>query len=129
MKKIAAGLFLLATCVAAQAAAQEWSNWERFRTVDSVNIDYRIKPDGDGFRVAWRCVNVSSRRISCSVGAGENKSYGCYRGSTKVGSTEALGERAGVRGGGSYEFPSEPACRGFKATSVRPFAEIAIEDE
>tara|TARA_R110002124_G_scaffold165121_2_gene332508 strand:- start:38874 stop:39269 length:396 start_codon:yes stop_codon:yes gene_type:complete len=102
--------------------------WENFTTVDGVGVDYAVRRDSDGFRVAWRCRNANSRAVSCSVGAGQNKTYGCYSGSTQVGETGALGERATVRPGDSYSFPGEAACRGTGATSVRPFARISIEN-
>lgn len=120
-----AGLAILA--LAGNAMAQDWEPWKRFRSVDGVNIEYRVKRDGDGFRVAWRCINVNSQAVACSVGAGRNKRYSCYSGTTKVGETGALGERSTVRGSGTYEFMSEDACRGVGATYVQPFAEISIE--
>ena len=116
-----------ASMVLGVGAAQAQS-WERFTYQDGVIIEYAVRSDSDGFRVAWRCRNMTSSPVSCSVGAGQNKRYNCYRGSSRIGETGALGERATVRANGTYTFPSESACRGTGATSVRPFAHISIED-
>lgn len=119
---------LMALGAGAAPAQSGFGPWEQFTYRGSVFIEYAVKRETDGFRVAWRCRNMGSEPISCSVGAGQNKSYGCYAGSTRVGETGALGERATVRAGGTYTFPSEAACRGTGATSVRPYADISIED-
>ena len=117
-----------AAAITLGAGAAQAQSWERFTQQDGVIIEYAVRSDSDGFRVAWRCRNMASRAVSCSVGAGQNKQYNCYRGSSRIGQTGALGERATVRAEGTYTFPAESACRGTGATSVRPFANISIED-
>jgi len=119
---------LMALGVGAAQAQSGFGPWERFTYQDNVFIEYAVKRESDGFRVAWRCRNMNSEAVSCSVGAGNNKRYNCYSGGSRVGETGALGERATVRGNGTYTFPSEAACRGTGATSVRPYADISIED-
>lgn len=126
---LAAGAAALMVLGASAAQAQSgFGPWERFTYQDNVFIEYAVKAESDGFRVAWRCRNMNSEAVSCSVGAGNNKRYNCYRGSSRVGETGALGERATVRAEGTYTFPSESACRGTGATSVRPYADISIEE-
>ena len=129
-KNLAAGAAaaMLALGAGAAQAQSGFGPWERFTIRDNVVIEYAVKRESDGFRVAWRCRNMNSEAVSCSVGAGNNKRYNCYRGSSRIGETGALGERATVRGNGTYTFPSESACRGTGATSVRPYADISIED-
>ena len=119
---------MMALGAGAAQAQSGFGPWERFTYQDNVFIEYAVKRESDGFRVAWRCRNMNSEAVSCSVGAGQNKQYNCYAGSTRLGQTGALGERATVRGNGTYTFPSESACRGTGATAVRPFAHISIED-
>lgn len=119
---------LMALGVGTAQAQSGFGPWERLTVEDNVVVEYAVKRESDGFRVAWRCRNMNSDAVSCSVGAGENKRYTCYAGRTQVGQTGALGERATVRGEGTYTFPSESACRGMNATSVQPFAHISIED-
>ncbi len=125
---LAAGAAAALMALGAGAGAAQAQSWERFTQRDGVIIEYAVRSDSDGFRVAWRCRNMNSEAVSCSVGAGNNKRYNCYRGSSRIGETGALGERATVRGNGVYTFPSESACRGTGATSVRPYADISIED-
>lgn len=118
----------VAAMMALGAGAAQAQSWERFTYQDGVIVEYSVRSDSDGFRVAWRCRNMTSQAVSCSVGAGQNKQYNCYRGSSRIGQTGALGERATVRAEGVYTFPGEAACRGTGATSVRPFAHISIEN-
>lgn len=117
-----------AAAITLGGAAAQAQSWERFTQQDGVIVEYAVRSDSDGFRVAWRCRNMNSWAVSCSVGAGRNKQYNCYRGSSRIGQTGTLGERATVRAEGTYTFPAESACRGKGATSVRPFANISIED-
>lgn len=119
---------LMALGVGAAQAQSGFGPWERLTVQDNVVVEYAVKRESDGFRVAWRCRNMNSDAVSCSVGAGENKRYTCYAGRTQVGQTGAMGERATVRGEGTYTFPSESACRGLGATGVQPFAHVSIED-
>jgi hypothetical protein len=119
---------LMALGVGAAQAQSGFGPWERFTYQDGVFVEYAVKRESDGFRVAWRCRNMTSQTVSCSIGAGNDKRYNCYRGSSRVGQTGALGERATVRGDGVYTFPSESACRGTGASSVQPYANISIED-
>ena len=123
-----AAVALMAMGAGAAQAQSGFGPWERLTVQDNVVVEYAVKQESDGFRVAWRCRNMNSDAVSCSVGAGENKRYTCYAGRTRVGQTGALGERATVRGNGTYTFPSESACRGMNATAVRPFAHISIEN-
>lgn len=41
--------------------------------------------------------------------------------------TGALGQRSSVRATGTYSFPSDWACRGFKADSLRPTIKVDID--
>lgn len=104
------------------------SGWTFYDESDGVEVYYSVRLNADEARVAWKCVNTSGSEASCSIGAGRNKAYRCLSNGVPVGFTEALGERATVRAGGEYAFPSDSACRGRAITSVEPFGvRISIE--
>lgn len=130
IKYISMGLVASALAFTGPAAAQPsgYSEWERFTIRDGVEILYAVKRERDHFRVMWQCNNLTSQFVNCSVGAGERKLYNCYRGTSRIGETFQMGERSGVRPNSAYTFGSEMACQGTGATSVRPFAQISIED-
>lgn len=110
-------------------AAPQSGGWTYYDESDGVEVYYTVRIDRDEARVAWKCVNTTSQDASCSVGAGQNKVYRCLNDGSVVGFTEALGERATVRAGGEYAFPSDYACRGRGANTVEPFGvRISIEN-
>jgi hypothetical protein len=121
----AAGVMALG--VGTVQAQSGFGPWHRYTYQDGVFVEYAVKRESEGLRIAWRCRNMNSYSISCSVGAGQNKRYHCRAGSTRLGETGALGERATVREGGTYTFPSESACRGTGASSLNADVRISIE--
>jgi len=92
-----------------------------------VRVDYAYRIFDNEIRVVWRCTNESSLDLACSVGGGKPKEYGCKRTGVDVGTTRSLGERASVRAGSAYAFPSDFACRGLNANGVSPHADIRWE--
>ena len=104
-----------------------YSDWEQQYRGDYVDVHYAYKASDDEVRVVWRCVNHSNKDMSCSIGAGGDKEYQCWKGNTTLGSTRMPGERATVRAGRTYTFPSDWACRGKGATSVAAITRITIE--
>lgn len=112
------------------AVAGEWSEWYRYSSEGPINVFFKTKVSKDEIRVAWKCENWHrSQTFSCSVGAGLDKEYRCLRGGVFVGNTGALGERATVKAGGEYVFPSDWACRGLSADSVQPTVKIAAQEQ
>lgn len=112
----------------ASAQSGGFSGWNLHDRANGVEVYFAYRVDRDEIRVAWKCVNRTGSDKSCSVGAGQNKTYFCYRDGTAVGVTGSLGERATVRAGSEYGFPTDFACRGKGANDVRPSARISIED-
>lgn len=123
---IAASVTSLLAAFAATAAFQS-GGWTYYSAADGVEVYYSVRINSDEARVAWKCVNTTGTARSCSIGAGRNKVYRCLNGSSQVGVTEALGERARVRAYNEYVFPSDGACRGLGASTVDPSAQISIE--
>jgi hypothetical protein len=111
----------------AQAQPSGYGAWQTHYNLNGVRVEYAQRASNDEVRVVWRCTNNTSQTISCSVGAGRDKEYQCWRANTTLGSTRMPGERATVRANGNYTFPSDWACRGTGATSVSPVVRISIE--
>lgn len=126
-KILIAGAAMMALGVGAAQAQSGFGPWERYTYQENVIVEYAVKRETDGLRIAWRCRNMNSYPVSCSIGAGQNKRYHCRAGSTRLGETGALGERATVQANGVYTFPSEPACRGTGASSLNADVRISIE--
>lgn len=107
-----------------------YGDWQqiRFNGFDYlVKVFYAQKASKDEVRVLWRCVNESNVDVSCSIGAGKDKTYICEKPGHYLGTTRSLGERATVRSGSSYTFPSDWACRGTGAVSVSSNPDVAVE--
>lgn len=107
-----------------------YGDWQqvRFNGFDYlVKVYYAQKSSKDEIRVLWRCVNESNVDVSCSIGAGQDKTYICEKPGHDLGTSRSLGERATVRAGSHYTFPSDWACRGTGAVSVSVYPKVAIE--
>ena len=116
--------------VALPPPPQGYSGWVRVPFNDFghfVKVYYTQKASKEEVRVIWACTNESNLDVSCSIGAGEDKTYICSRPGQSLGTTRSLGERATVRAGAYYTFPSDWACRGTGATSVSVQPKVAVE--
>ncbi|MFZ5670911.1 MAG: hypothetical protein ACOY4K_15595 [Pseudomonadota bacterium] len=131
MNKTTIAAALAAACglmlPASSLAQSGYSSWYYHGESDGVEVYYAVKVNSDELRVAWKCVNTTGEAKACSIGAGDSKYYFCRRNGVGVGTTSSPGERALVRPGGEYVFPSDFACRGTGATEVQPSARISIE--
>jgi hypothetical protein len=131
--KILVGATVILLSGGAAAQSDRWSDWLEKQNAnrDGVSVSYRYKSDNGALRVQWKCKNWTAFRKSCSVGAGNDKTYRCGRqGVGVVGETGALGERATVAAFGEYVFPGEVACKGLQADYIADAqVEIAIEKE
>ena len=132
MKKLfLAALGMSAFLFINEVRADDWGNWQEYRTVNGVITFYRIKADEDAVYVQWKCQNLTSVPKSCSIGGGESKRYRCTKGygSGVLGETRALGEKEFLRPNQSFVFGSEPACRGLGASNAWPDAKVVVVNE